>query len=153
MEKMELQLTGSEKNILRKKRIGRKELAKKTTDEIRVLLEVSLERARNIHAICEFQKIPSVGIRFATDLVELGIYSLDDLKGRDASDLLNAFELKKGFWIDPCVEDQFRLVVHTAETGDKTKKWWDFTAERKRFRMKHGYPSSRPKKAWHELDS
>lgn len=150
---MELELTESEKNILREKRISRKELAKKTIGEISVLLEVSLERARDIHAICAFQKISSIGIRFATDLVELGIYSLEDLKGRNASDLFNAFELKKGFWIDPCVEDQFRLVVYTAETGDKTKKWWDFTAERKRFRMKHGYPSSRPKKAWHELES
>lgn len=60
------------------------------------------------------------------------------------------FELLKGYWIDPCVEDQFRLAVHYAETGDMTKKWWDFTEERKRFRQKNGYSPQRPQKAWHE---
>jgi hypothetical protein len=49
------------------------------------------------------------------------------------------------------VEDQFRLVVHFANTHDTTKKWWDFTSARKKFRAENGYPKSRPKKSWVEI--
>jgi hypothetical protein len=60
------------------------------------------------------------------------------------------YERKKGFTVDPCVEDQFRLVVYYANTHDAKKTWWDFTEERKKFRLENGYPADRPTKAWHE---
>ncbi len=60
------------------------------------------------------------------------------------ADLLNAYEKKLGRRVDPCVEDQFRLVVHHANNRGCKKQWWDFTAERKVYRAKNGYPADRP---------
>jgi hypothetical protein len=91
-----------------------------------------------------------VGIKFAEDLVFLGLYSLNELKQKDAAQLTDEYELKKGYWIDPCVEDQFRLVVYFANTNDQTKTWWNFTEERKKFRAENGYPKTRPTTAWFE---
>ncbi len=115
-----------------------------------VLLHVTIERAKEIYALAEFQTVPSVGIKFAEDLVFLGYYSLHQLKNKDGAKLTDEYEQKKGYWVDPCVEDQFRLVVNFANTKDKTKTWWDFTEERKKFRTENGYPKSRPQQALHE---
>jgi len=90
-------------------------------------------------------------IKIAKDLVFLGYYSLNELKQKDGAKLTDEYEQKKGYWIDPCVEDQFRLVVNFANTNDTNKTWWDFTEERKKYRFENGYPASRPKKAWHEI--
>ncbi len=117
-------------------------------DELEALLGTTTERAKAIRALAEFQTVPSVGIKFAEDLVFLGIYSLEELTHKDPAQLTDDLERKKGYWIDPCVEDQFRLVVNFAMTKDKHKKWWDFTEERKRFRTANGYPESRPQTAW-----
>ena len=111
---------------------------------------VSPARAREVWALADFQRIPTVGIRFAEDLVFLGFRSVDGLKGKNPAELADAFELKKGYRTDPCVEDQFRLAVFFADTGDTSKKWWDFTGERKQYRKAHGYPETRPEKTWVE---
>lgn len=145
-----LPLTESEKAILRKNRIPKADITNYAADELEVLLQTSFERAREIRALVEFQQVPSVGIRFAEDLVFMGYYSLDELKNKNGAQLTDEFEIKKGYWIDPCVEDQFRLAVHYSHTHDRSKNWWDFTAERKEFRSINGYPSGRPIKAWHE---
>jgi hypothetical protein len=46
------------------------------------------------------------------------------------------------------VEDQFWLVVDYARQGNANKNWWDFTAARKAYRAKNGYPADRPVLAW-----
>ncbi len=61
-------------------------------------------------------------------------------------------EKKKGYRTDPCVEDQFRLAVYFAKTKDYTKKWWNFTLERKQYREKFGYPKDRPELNWYEVN-
>ncbi len=104
-----------------------------------------------ISGLIAFQTIPSIGPKFARDLVSLGYYSIDDLHGKDGAALFDELELKKGFWTDPCVEDQFRLAVYHAQHRGSNKNWWDFTAERKAYRAQHGYPAERPATAWHEL--
>ncbi len=116
-----------------------------------VALGIPPQRAKVLHALAEFQIVSSVGIRFAEDLISLGYYSLKELKGKNGAKLVEAFERHKGYWIDPCVEDQFRLVVHVANTGDLSRSWWDFTEERKAYRLKKGYPANRPEKAWYEI--
>lgn len=151
MKTITLTLTESEKAILRKHRIRKADITNYAADELEVLLQTTFERAREIRALAEFQQAPSVGIRFAEDLVFMGYYSLDELKNKNGTQLTDEFEIKKGYWIDPCVEDQFRLAVHYANTRDRSKNWWDFTAERKEFRLKNCYPSVRPTKAWHEF--
>ena len=146
-----INLTSAEKGELRRRKLRIVDILELAVDELQVLLDVPFERAREIHALVEFQQVPSVGIRFAEDLVFLGYYTLDALKDKDGSKLVEAYETKKGYWIDPCVEDQFRLVVHYANHGNTNKKWWDFTEERKRYRLEHGYSSNRPKTPWHEV--
>ena len=148
---IKLPLTGQEKSNLRKHKIKMADLLNYAVDELEVLLPASPERAKEIHALAEFQTVPSVGLRFAEDLVFLGYYSLEELKNKDGAKLTDEYEKKKGYWIDPCVEDQFRLIVNFARQKDSTKKWWDFTEERKKYRMDKGYPESRPKKAWHQI--
>ncbi|WP_430973109.1 helix-hairpin-helix domain-containing protein [Sunxiuqinia rutila] len=148
---IKLPLLETEKAALKAHKVRLGELLNFAVDELEVLLDASPERAREIHALAEFQSIPWVGPRFAEDLVFLGYYAIDELKGLDGARLTDAYELQKGFWTDPCVEDQFRLVVHYATTHDATKKWWDFTNERKAYRLEHGYPANRPATPWHEV--
>ncbi|BFG71112.1 hypothetical protein KACHI17_19930 [Sediminibacterium sp. KACHI17] len=145
---IQLPLTEIEKASLRKNKIKIADILDFAPDELEVLLNATNERAKEIYALAEFQTVPSVGIKFAEDLVFLGYYSLKELKQKDGAKLTDEYEQKKGYWIDPCVEDQFRLVVNFANTNDTKKTWWDFTEERKKFRDENGYPKNRPEKAW-----
>lgn len=147
---IKLPLTDVEKSKLRKNKIKIANLLDFAADELQVLLNTTTERAREIYALAEFQTVPSIGIKFAQDIVFLGYYSLNELKDKDGAKLTDEYERKKGYWTDPCVEDQFRLIVYFANTKDTKKTWWDFTAERKKFRLENGYPNSRPQKAWFE---
>jgi hypothetical protein len=107
-------------------------------------LNAPSQRVKTLQALFEFQQIPSVGIRFAHDLIFLGYYSLSELKDKKAPELLDQYEKKLGNRVDPCVEDQFRLVVHYSNHTDSNKQWWDFTNERKAYRTQYGYPVDRP---------
>lgn len=148
---LQLGLSDQEKSLLRKRRMKKADLLDLAPDELEVILEVSTQRARDIYALVEFQQIPSIGIRFAEDLIFLGYQSLESLKGKDGADLLNDYERRKGYQTDPCVEDQFRLVVDYANHRDKDKRWWHFTSERKEYRSKFGYPPDRPQTKWTEV--
>lgn len=147
---IKLPLTDIEKANLRQNKIKIANILDFATDELEVLLNATTERAKEIYALAEFQTVPSVGIKFAEDLVFLGYYSLKELKHKDGAKLTDEYEQKKGYWIDPCVEDQFRLVINFANTNDTQKAWWDFTEERKKFRAENGYPESRPQTPWFE---
>jgi hypothetical protein len=147
---IKLPLTDVERANLRKNKIKIVNILDFAVDELEVLLEATAERAKEIYALAKFQTIPSIGIKFAEDLVFLGYYSFNELKNKDGAKLIDEYEQKKGFWTDPCVEDQLRLIIHFANTNDTKKMWWDFTEERKKFRIKNGYPANRPQKAWHE---
>jgi Pathogenicity locus len=148
---IKLPLTDIDKANLRKNKIKIADILDFAVDELEVLLNSTTERAKEIYALAEFQTVPSIGIKFAEDLVFLGYYSLKELKNKNGANLTDEYELKKGYWTDPCVEDQFRLVVNFANTHDTKKAWWDFTEERKKFRTENGYPKSRPQKSWVEI--
>jgi hypothetical protein len=145
---IKLPLTEIEKANLRKHKIKIANILDFASDELEVLLNATKERAKEIYALAAFQTVPSIGIKFAEDLVFLGYYSLNELKQKDGAQLTDEYEQKRGYWVDPCVEEQFRLVVNFANTQDKQKNWWDFTEERKKFRAENGYPKTRPQKAW-----
>ena len=147
---IKLPLTDIEKANLKKNKIKIANILDFATDELEVILNSTSERAKEIYALAEFQTVSSIGIKFAEELVFLGYYSLNELKNKDGAKLTDEYERKKGFWTDPCVEDQFRLVVNFANTNDTKKTWWDFTEERKKFRIENGYPANRPQKAWYE---
>ncbi|MDP4265606.1 MAG: helix-hairpin-helix domain-containing protein [Bacteroidota bacterium] len=146
-----LDITAGERKKLRAANIRIREIHRHTVKELQSVLQVSKIRAMELFALSEFQSLPSIGIRFAYDLISMGYYSLKQLKGKDGAKLTDQLEIQTGAWIDPCVEDQFRLVVHYAQHPESHKNWWDFTTERKAFRGKNGYPASRPKKPWFEL--
>ncbi|GAB2987831.1 hypothetical protein GCM10027049_29960 [Mucilaginibacter puniceus] len=143
-KKINLELTSEEKLLLKQKGITQKALMDYAIDEIIHALNASSQRAKMLQALFEFQQIPSIGIRFAHDLVFLGYYSLAELKDIPAPELLDRYEKKLGSRVDPCVEDQFRLVVHYANHPNSNKHWWDFTEERKAYRAQYGYPVDRP---------
>jgi hypothetical protein len=149
---IKLDLMSLERKKLRSNKIKVGDIVNFQVEELQVLLDVPAIRAMEIRALVEFQSIPSIGIKFTRDLISLGYYSLDELKNKDGAALLDELELSIGTWIDPCVEDQCRLVVHFANEKDSSLNWWDFTDERKEFRLENGYPSNRPKRAWFELE-
>lgn len=122
-------------------------------DEIAAMLSASPERARELTALAEFQSIPSLGIGFAKELIDQGYYSLKQLKGKSAVELFDGYEKHCGSWADPCVEDSYRLLVHYIEHRDESKRWWDFTKERKAYRAEFGFSQDRPATAWYETDN
>jgi hypothetical protein len=144
-------LTGAEKQSLKIRKVSQKMLPDYAPDEIATLLKASPERAKELAALAEFQSIPSLGINFAEELISQGYFSLEQLKGKSALELFDAFERHCGAWADPCVEDSYRLLVHYIENRDETKRWWDFTAERKAYRKEQGFPADRPAKPWYQL--
>ena len=144
-------LTSSERKSLRNAKIKLSEILEFAPDELEVILDASAARIKIICAMAEFQRVPSVGIKFSEDLIFLGFHSLEELKDQDGAKLLEAFEGKNGYSTDPCVEDQFRLVVAFARNPNISKNWWDFTQERKKYRLENGYPSDRPQTVWHEV--
>lgn len=146
-----LPLTDNERIRLRKSKVKISEILNYAVDELEALLDTTPQRARELYALAEFQTIPSIGIKFAEDLVFLGYYSIDELKDKDGAKLTDDYEQKKGYWIDPCVEDQFRLIVHYAKTRDASRTWWSFTKERKAFRLENGYPVNRPETCWYDV--
>lgn len=149
---IKLELSDIESKNLRKNKIKKSEILEYASDELEVLLNVSETRAKEIYALSDFQRIPSIGIEFAKDLVFLGYYSVEELNGKSGANLTDQYEKKKGYKTDPCVEDQFRLAVYFAKNEDYSKKWWDFTSERKEYRTEFGYPKNRPKTNWTEIN-
>src|SRR4051812_38973100 len=100
-KKINLELTPEEKLLLKQKGVTQKALMDYAIDEIIEALNASHKRAKILQALYEFQQIPSVGIRFAHDLIFLGYYTLAELKDKTGSDLLNAYEQKLGSKVDP----------------------------------------------------
>lgn len=141
-----LDLTQPERAALSQHKIKTSDIAVLSICELQSKLAISEQRARKLRALAEFQQIPSIGPKFAIDLVKLGYDSLEELKGKDGAILTDEFEQLCGEWVGPCVEDQFRLVVHYASHRDSDKRWWDFTKERKQYREQYGYPEDRPQK-------
>ena len=144
--------TAAEKKILRSGKIKFTELYLYSRKEIQFWLATSRIRAMELFALSEFQSVPSIGIKFAHDLISLGYYSLDELRKKQPEKLVHQLEKQIGAWIDPCIEDQFRLAIYYANHKDSKRNWWDFTQERKAYRLKYGYPSDRPSRPWHELE-
>lgn len=147
-----LELTTAEKQHLKEQNVSLKALQDYAMDEIAAILNASAERTRELFALAEFQNIPSLGVGFAKELIAQGYYSLAQLQGKNAAELFDAYEKHCGCWADPCVEDSYRLLVHYIEHRDESKRWWNFTKERKAFRAEFGFPADRPVVAWYETD-
>lgn len=75
----------------------------------------------------DLQKIPGVGKRIEKHLLDIGIQSIADLKGKDPEKLYEMDCIQKGFQEDRCQLYVFRCAVYYAEheQHDPEKlKWW-----------------------------
>lgn len=90
-----------------------------------------MTRSPDAQARRELQKLPNIGPRMADDLIRLGIRQLSDLESRDPDEMYAAICRLDNQRHDPCVWDTYAAVVDFAKTG-KPRKWWEFTAIRKK---------------------
>jgi hypothetical protein len=72
--------------------------------------------------------IPGIGKSIANDLQEIGINSIDDLKGKDPEQLYQISNKHAGKIQDRCLLYVFRCGVYYANGGrDPDKmKWWNW---------------------------
>lgn len=88
-------------------------------------------------AIRELRTIPGVGPSIAHDLVELGIRSVADLRGKDPERLYERRCIQQGQTIDRCLLYVFRCAVYFAETPRPKPEmllWWNWKDRRPRRR-------------------
>lgn len=148
---IKLPLTDIEKSKLRKVKVKISEIYTINSNEIAEILDVSIDRARILKGLADFQRVPSIGYKLAEKLVhQLNLFSLSDIRDKDGAKLFDELEQKLGVWTDSCVEDQIRCVIHFANNLGSDKQWFEFTPERKAYRGKAGFPKNRPTKAWYD---
>lgn len=81
--------------------------------------------------IKELIEIPGVGKSIATDLVNIGIRSIADLRGKDPEVLYDMSNRFAGTVQDRCLLYVFRCAVYFAQTPAKKRdpeklKWWNW---------------------------
>ncbi|MFJ7734471.1 helix-hairpin-helix domain-containing protein [Lysinibacillus sp. NPDC097231] len=146
-----LPLTQNEKTKLRKSKVKISKVHTFSIDKLVQMMDISVEKARIIKGLAEFQNVPSIGYKLAEKLVyKLNIYSLNEIKDKNGADLFDELEQRLNVWTDSCVEDQIHCVINYANDSNSSLQWFDFTNERKNYREKVGYPETRPKTAWYE---
>lgn len=82
-------------------------------------------------AIADLCKIPSIGKSIAMDLFNIGINSVEELKGKNADDLYNKSNQYAGSRQDRCLLYVFRCAINYAETHEEDRhgekmKWWNW---------------------------
>jgi hypothetical protein len=65
-------------------------------------------------AMEELRKIPSVNENAAEALWFLGIRSVQDLKGRDATAMYEELRNRKGSYAEPCMLNILKVAIHHA---------------------------------------
>jgi len=82
-------------------------------------------------AIKDLRRIPGVGVSIANDLLNIGISSVSQLKGKDPQKIYDASNKYAGAVQDPCVLYTFRCAVYFADTPleqqeQELLKWWNW---------------------------
>ena len=82
-------------------------------------------------SIKELSKIPGVGKSLATDLWNIDIKSIAELKGRNPNELYDLSNIFAGTIQDKCVLYVFKCAVYfantpTAEHETEKLKWWNW---------------------------
>jgi len=82
-------------------------------------------------AIKDLRQIPGVGISIASDLWDIGITSVADLKGKDAYLLYDLSNTHAGVIQDRCLLYVFKCAVYYADTPKEQHeteklKWWNW---------------------------
>ena len=71
--------------------------------------------------------IPGIGKIIKEDLMNIGIYCVEDLKGKNPEELYLKDAKVKGFQDDRCLLYVFRMAVYYVENDqheEKKLKWW-----------------------------
>jgi hypothetical protein len=77
----------------------------------------------------ELEQIPGVGKSIAHDLRQIGITSVDQLKGKDPEELYERLCSFKASPVDRCMLYVLRLAVYYASTSDpdpRLLQWWNW---------------------------
>lgn len=82
-------------------------------------------------ALRDLMRIPGVGKSIAQDLVNIGIYSVQELVGRDPEEIYATSNAWVGMRQDPCLLYVFRCAVYFAETPPADRSpdkllWWNW---------------------------
>ena len=87
----------------------------------------------NLKAIKELMVIPGIGKSIAEDLTNIGIYSVEDLKGKNPEKLYDQSNKYEGVIQDRCLLYTFRCAVYFAEGGRDSEKlkWWNWKDNKK----------------------
>lgn|SRR5690625_4230062 len=96
MASPKLLLTDSEKQSLKENKLKIRDMIQLTPEFISEFLGITTQRANELKVLVEFQSIPSIGYKFASKLVLLEYYSLDELKDKDPVSLINDLEQQLG---------------------------------------------------------
>ena len=81
--------------------------------------------------VTAFEQIPNVGKEIAKDFVLLGLKTPQALQSQDGFDLYVKLCDKTQSYHDPCVLDTFLAAIEFMN-GTSNKKWWEFSAQRKK---------------------
>ena len=73
--------------------------------------------AEEADVIAKLRKIPSVSEKCAKGLYLLGIREIDDLKGKDPTDLYSKLRERKDFYAEPCMLNMIKIAVGMANKG------------------------------------
>ncbi len=77
----------------------------------------------------QFQTIPGVGKSIAQDFFNIGLRSIDDLKGNDPEELYDQLCQYQGMHVDRCMLYVFRCAVYYASHSNhdpELLKWWNW---------------------------
>lgn len=80
-----------------------------------------------------FRTIPGVGNKIAEMLCELGLHSVEELKGRNPEELYSRLCAIKGTHMDRCLLYVFRCAVYYASNTAHDQhllKWWNWKDKR-----------------------
>ncbi len=82
-------------------------------------------------SIKDLRRIPGVGISIANDLLNIGIKSVQQLKGKDPQKIYDQSNTYAGMIQDRCLLYVFRCAVYFAETPEEERdpeklKWWNW---------------------------
>ena len=92
---------------------------------------ISISDPTDKNILNELRQIPGVGASIARDLMQIGISSIDQLKGKDPLDLYDQSNKLAGCIQDRCLLYVFREAVYFAETPEQSRepeklKWWNW---------------------------
>jgi len=120
-----LDLDDAERRTLSRAKIRLAEIGAMSGEELFRRLDgaIAPDRAREIAALAAFQRLSSIGLECARDLVKLGFAKCSDLAGKDPNELYARLCALTSSRMDPCVEDVFRCAIAQVDHPDLPDEW------------------------------